>query len=62
MPDRLEKMPWRCRRFGHKTFNYEAGAVVVGTSDCVRCGHPNHGNADHDCAPFRPLTTPGSDQ
>lgn len=19
------------------------------------CGHPNHGNSDHDCAPFLPL-------
>lgn len=26
-----------------------------GDADAHPCGHPNHGAADHDCAPFLPL-------
>lgn len=28
------------------------------TETAQSCGHPNHGNADHDCKPFLPCADP----
>lgn len=59
---------WTCIKFDHLTIQsqrrrrevagvfvdaIQAALDVVGTPARAKsCGHPNHGNADHNCAPF----------